>query len=101
MEKQTECENRLKLGLKMFLKPLASDCQYFVKNKRTCGNESFHNVCNCYYQKGSVIPFSLFVMKRQFAALDWNEQKTRGVNEEVQKWQLELMRRFEKKLSEM
>lgn len=38
-------------------------------------------------------------MKRQFAALDWNEQKSSGENKDVQIWQIELLRRFESALA--
>jgi hypothetical protein len=81
-----------------FLTPLYQDCEYFVHNQRTFGNESFHSVCNRYYEKGSVVSFVIFVMKRQFAALDWNEQMRKKAlgeeDKEIQDWQEVLLARL-------
>jgi hypothetical protein len=86
---------RIRLALTEFLEPILSDCEYFVYNQRTFGNESFHGLCNRYYEKGSAVSFDLFVMKRQFAFLDWNEQmrkKALGQEDaELQDWQIELL----------
>jgi hypothetical protein len=77
---------------------LAEDCEYFVFNQRTFGNESFHGLCNRYYEKGTVVSFTVFKMKRQFAALDWNEmmlKKALGeTGAEVQDWQEILLERL-------
>ena len=74
------------------------DCEYFVFNQRTFGNESFHSLCNRYYEKGSVVPFEIFCMKREFAALDWNEmmiKKALGEEDsEIQDWQVKLLDRL-------
>jgi hypothetical protein len=95
-------ETRVLQSLEEFLEPLASDCEYFVWNKRTFGNESFHALCNRYYEKGSVISFPLFVMKRQFAMLDWNElfrKKAKGEPDlDIQEWQLTLLDRLREAL---
>lgn len=93
---------RVRKALKKFLRPIAKDCEYFVYNKRTFGNESFHSLCNRYYEKGSVVSFEIFVMKRQFAMLDWNEQmrkKAEGREDlEIQDWQMKLLDRLENAL---
>ena len=89
---------RIKKYLLQFLTLIYDDCEYFVYNQRTFGNESFHSVCNRYYEKGSVISFPIFQMKRQFAALDWNEQMRKKANgeddNEIQDWQIELRKRL-------
>lgn len=99
---QENSADRVFGDLVTFLEPIASDCQYFVYNQRTYGNESFHNVSNCYYQKGSSVPFDIFVMKRQFACFDWNEQMRNnavGIDQaELQKWQIRLLDLLEQRL---
>lgn len=74
------------------------DCEFFVNNQRTFGNESFHSVCNRYYEKGSSVSFAIYVMKRQFAALDWNEMmRKKALNQpdnEIQDWQTVLLERL-------
>lgn len=86
---------RIRLALTEFLEPILNDCEYFVYNQRTFGNESFHGLCNRYYEKGSSISFPLFIMKRQFAFLDWNEQMTKkSLGQEdcdLQDWQIKLL----------
>lgn len=93
---------RIQGQIYQFLHSLAGDCQFFVYNQRTFGNESFHSVCNRYYEKGSAVSFAIFVMKRQFAALDWNEQmrkKARGEEDnEIQDWQQVLLDRLTNEL---
>lgn len=75
------------------------DCEFFVYNMRTFGNESLHSLNNRYYEKGSVVTFPVFKMRRQFASLDWNEQmraKAEGRDDnDIQAWQLDLMNRME------
>ncbi|MGH2639175.1 MAG: hypothetical protein ACRDF4_07855 [Rhabdochlamydiaceae bacterium] len=89
---------RIRKHLLQFLTPIYDDCEYFVHNQRTFGNESFHSICNRYYEKGSVVSFPIFEMKRQFAALDWNEmmrKKANGeVDNEIQDWQKLLIERL-------
>jgi hypothetical protein len=91
-------KKRVVTALADFLEPLLENCENFVFNQRTFGNESFHSLCNRYYEKGSVVSFEVFKMKRQFAALDWNEQilkKTLGeVDLDIQDWQTELLDRL-------
>lgn len=90
--------DRVLSDLTEFLEPIASDCEFFIWNQRTFGNESFHSLCNRYYEKGSVICFAFFVMKRQFAMLDWNEQMRKKANgeqdSEIQDWQILLLNRL-------
>lgn len=90
--------DRVLASLKEFLEPILDDCEYFVFDQRTFGNESFHSLCNRYYEKGSAISFPLFCMKRQFAAMDWNEQMVKKALDEedsdIQDWQVELLRRL-------
>jgi hypothetical protein len=94
--------DRFESALLEFLEPIASDCEYFVWNQRTFGNESFHSLCNRYYEKGSVVSFDTFVMKRQFAMLDWNEmmrKKSEGEEDsDIQDWQVLLLSRLRKAL---
>lgn len=89
---------RLGKSLNKFLEPLLRDCEFFVYNQRTFGNESFHSLCNRYYEKGSVVSFATFEMKRQFAMLDWNEQmrkKALGEDDnDIQDWQIILLARL-------
>lgn len=89
---------RLVASLKTFLEKTVKDCEYFVYNQRTFGNESLHSLSNCYYDKGSVVSFPVFVMKRQFAMLDWNEQmrkKALGeMDNDIQDWQIILLDRL-------
>lgn len=89
-------------AIKEFLEPLGTDCEFFIWNQRTFGNESFHSLCNRYYEKGSVVSFEVFVMKRQMAMLDWNEQmlkKSQGLEDKnIQDWQVLLLDRFENAL---
>jgi hypothetical protein len=89
---------RLVAGLNTFLEKTVKDCEYFVYNQRTFGNESLHSLNNCYYEKGSVVSFPVFVMKRQFAMLDWNEQmrkKALGeMDNDIQDWQIILLDRL-------
>jgi hypothetical protein len=96
--------DRVRIAIIEFMEPLASDCEFFVWNKRTFGNESFHSLCNRYYEKGSVISFPLFLMKRQMAMLDWNEQmrkKALGQEDlEIQEWQEALMNRLRDALAD-
>lgn len=86
---------RVRGALLEFLEPILTDCEFFVYNQRTFGNESFHGLCNRYYEKGSAVSFPIFVMKRQFAYLDWNEQmrkKAQGQEDaELQDWQIQLL----------
>lgn len=85
-----------------FLEPIASDCEYFVYGQRTYGNESFHNLCNMYYEKGCPVSFPIFKMKRQFAAMDWNEQMRNKMQNveggDIQEWQSKLLARFNEAL---
>ncbi len=87
--------DRIRDALDEFLQPILKDCEYFVYNQRTFGNESFHGLCNRYYEKGSACSFDLFVMKRQFAFLDWNEQMRKKAlgqeDSELQDWQKKLL----------
>lgn len=96
---------RVRSDLKKFLKSLLKDCEFFVYNKRTFGNESFHSLCNRYYEKGSVVSFAIFCMKRQFAALDWNEQmrkKAEGKEDsDIQDWQITLLNRLEDAMKDL
>lgn len=89
---------RLVTALNDFLKSTVKDCEFFVYNQRTFGNESLHSLNNRYYEKGSVISFPIFVMKRQFAMLDWNEQmrkKALGeMDNDIQDWQTTLLNRL-------
>ena len=95
--------DRVLSAIKEFLEPLGTDCEFFVWNRRTFGNESFHSLCNRYYEKGSVVSFEIFVMKRQFAMLDWNEmmrKKSQGLEDsDIQDWQILLLDRLRKALN--
>ena len=99
LEVRDNARERIGQQLLQFLTPLYDDCEYFVHNQRTFGNESFHSICNRYYEKGSVVSFPIFKMKRQFAALDWNEmmrKKALGeADSEIQDWQILLLERLE------
>lgn len=64
-------------ALTEFLTAEMKDYEYFLYGTRTNSTESFHNLCNKYYSKGSTLSYPLYKMKKQFAALDWNEQKDR------------------------
>ena len=94
--------DRIRSALTEFLEPLSKDCEFFVYNQRTFGNESFHGLCNRYYEKGSAISFPVFVMKRQFAFLDWNEQMRKKANgqkdADIQDWQKKLLKLLRKAL---
>jgi hypothetical protein len=87
--------DQIQLALTEFLEPILIDSEYFVYNQRTFGNESFHGLCNRYYDKASAVSFPIFVMKRQFSFLDWNEQmrkKALGQEDaELQDWQIKLL----------
>ena len=89
---------RLVTTLNKFLESIVKDCEFFVYNQRTYGNESLHSLNNRYYEKGSVVSFPIFVMKRQFAMLDWNEQmrkKALGeMDADIQDWQITLLDRL-------
>jgi hypothetical protein len=97
-EVREKSPRRIKKHVLQFLTPLYDDCQYFVHDQRTFGNESFHSICNRYYEKGSVVSFPIFEMKRQFAALDWNEMmRKKALGEEdsdIQDWQELLLERL-------
>ena len=98
LEVRENAQDRIGQQILQFLTPLYDDCEYFVHNQRTFGNESFHSICNRYYEKGSVVSFPIFKMKRQFAALDWNEmmrKKALGqADSEIQDWQTLLLERL-------
>ena len=102
-EIRDHAHTRIKKQILQFLTPLYDDCQFFVHNQRTFGNESFHSVCNRSYEKGSVVSFPIFVMKRQFAALDWNEMmRKKALNQpdnDIQDWQLILLDRLTEALA--
>ena len=97
-EIRDNARQRIGSQLLQFLTPIYDDCEYFVHNQRTFGNESFHSVCNRYYEKGSVVSFPIFRMKRQFAALDWNEMMRKKAlcepDSEIQDWQIVLLERL-------
>jgi hypothetical protein len=97
-EVRDNAQHRIRQQVLQFLTPLYEDCEFFVHNQRTFGNESFHSVCNRYYEKGSVVSFPIFKMKRQFAALDWNEMmRKKALGEadgEIQDWQTVLLERL-------
>lgn len=97
-ELRDNSEMRIRRQLLIFLTPLSADCEFFVHDQRTYGNESFHSICNRYYLKGSVVSFPIFEMKRQFACLDWNEMmRKKALGEEdndIQDWQTQLLERL-------
>lgn len=62
-------------AVREFLVSQLENHEYFVHGTRTNNTESFHNVCNKYYQKGLTLSFPQYIMRKTFAALDWNENK--------------------------
>ena len=66
-------------SLREFLKSQMKDYEYFLHGTRTNLTESFHNLCNKYYQKGSTITYSHYIMKKEFAGMDWNEQRSGNI----------------------
>jgi hypothetical protein len=62
-------------ALRSFLKSQMEHHEHFVHGTRTNNTESFHSVCNKYYHKGSTVTFRQYVMRKTFAAMDWNENK--------------------------
>jgi hypothetical protein len=87
------------LALKDFLDSQLGDCKYFLNGKRTNHTESFHNICNMYCPKGSNISMKMYIMKKQFAALHWNNNKLYN-NEEIEdniEWKFALLNEFLKK----
>ena len=62
-------------AVREFLESQLENHEYFVHGTRTNNTESFHNVCNKYYHKGSTLSFAQYIMRKTFAAMDWNENK--------------------------
>jgi hypothetical protein len=78
-------------AMREFLTKLMKNHTYFLHGRRTSETESFHNVCNTYYRKGSSsTSFPLYKMKKTFAALHWNGMKT----EEGDKWKEVLLKKL-------
>jgi hypothetical protein len=65
-------------ALNEFLLSQMTTYQYFLNGTRTSFTESFHNVCNLYYPKGLSMSFAQYKMRKQFAALHWNELRNAG-----------------------
>ena len=78
-EEVTVTKKEYREALELFLRSQMKDYEYFLHGTRTNHTESFHNVANKYYSKGSTSTFNLYIMKKQFAALDWNEQKVLAI----------------------
>ena len=84
------------LALKEYLESELGDCKYFLHGKRTNHTESFHNICNIYCPKGSNISTKIYVMKKQFAALHWNSNKSMqsGEEESNSQWKHDLLAKY-------
>jgi len=85
------------LAIRQFLESQAGDCSFFLNGKRTNHTESFHNVCNLYCPKGSNISTKIYVMKKQFAALHWGENKLAQLDLDDGiglPWKVELLKAF-------
>lgn len=82
-------------AVREFLESQMENHEYFVHGTRTNNTESFHNVCNKYYHKGLTMSFEQYIMRKTFAALDWNENKL-GLRTEspVSPWQVRLLEEF-------
>jgi hypothetical protein len=78
-------------GMKNFLTKLSKNHQFFLYGRRTSQTESFHNVANIYYRKGSSsTSYEFYKMKKIFAALHWNSIKLL----EGDNWKLLLLNRL-------
>lgn len=103
VESESESEEAPSFGSKKyyvaavreFLESQLDNHEYFVHGTRTNNTESFHNVCNKYYQKGLPLSFPQYIMRKTFAALDWNENK-KGLRTDstVSPWKARLLREF-------
>lgn len=85
------------LAVREFLESQVGDCKYFLNGKRTNHTESFHNVCNLYCPKGSNISTKTYIMKKQFAALHWteNKQAQQQIEGELRlSWKVELLEKY-------
>ena len=82
-------------GLTEFLTSQLKNCKHFLYGKRNGHIESFHNVCNIYYQKGTVMDFGQYIMRKQFAALHWNMNKQNQSGDRTEQWQRELLLQLE------
>lgn len=65
-------------ALTEFLVSQMNNYQYFLNGTKTSFTESFHNVCNLYYPKGLTMSFVQYKMRKQFAALHWNDLRKSG-----------------------
>lgn len=68
----------------------------FLYGRTTSYTESFHNVCNKYYKKSLSVCFGQYKMRKEFAALDWNEKIMMKLNPMVtakplQDWQYDVL----------
>lgn len=85
-------------ALNEFLLSQMTNYQYFLNGTKTSFTESFHNVCNLYYPKGLYMSFEQYKMRKEFAALHWNELRKAGYTsiDEFASfgWQEDLMNKF-------
>lgn len=85
-------------AVREFLTSQLDNHEYFVHGTRTNNTESFHNVCNKYYHKGSTLSFAQYIMRKTFAAMDWNENKLEiRTDAPVSPWQATLLSEFLRK----
>jgi hypothetical protein len=85
-------------ALNEFLVSQMGNYQYFLNGTKTSFTESFHNVCNLYYPKGLFMSFAQYKMRKEFAALHWNQLRKVGngtFNDfESFEWQQAVMNKF-------
>lgn len=86
-------------ALRKFLESLMTNYEFFLHGKTTSYTESFHNVCNKYYKKSLSVCYGQYKMRKEMAALDWNEQIQNKFNptwvpKPLQRWQYKVLRKF-------
>lgn len=88
-------ETYYRAALTEFLISQMAHYEHFLNGTWTSHTESFHGLCNFYYTKGLTLSFPQYVMRKEFAALHWNELRDKKKTDEVSnEWKFKLMDRF-------
>lgn len=87
-------ETYYRAALDEFLISQLGNYEYFLNGTWTSFTESFHGLCNFYYTKGLTLSFPQYIMRKEFAALHWNELRDKGDDNSSGEWKFRLMDLF-------
>lgn len=79
--------------LDVWLEKQLIGCEFYLYGFRTNYTEGYHGLCNFFYRKGITLSYEHYVMRKQFALLQWNYSKLDN-EKKSSKWKFELSNLF-------